>query len=477
MSSELSDDPEICSFTSDFSVISSLINTAESIRRDISADSINISDSVSELDLAYEQVNEGGSEKKPALDKRKIQLARATANVALSGFRSSVAYENVRRANISDDHSGVFPLSSKREYHDISGEDVVSLLSRESPGSFVAFAADILSPIRNEHTTLSEGALSEIASLIASRQEEIGPLSTVLFANCWRIAHQNGSQKVVQEIESILPETSSLRHFMRLYEKHEPKVFDAETLRSNSEKYTNEYIASGGKLEELEEDGETAPKVRMRMKPEALWSIAMRDGGFIRSGDEGASRDSGRGYTGGDYASIRNMVESYLYGDTASDQVQSTPIVYGYYADDESSQTEAMKSMSRIYGGIELIFKDDLPVDTRVIYGDSMNAIALKRQELNVDYVTSEDVSGALDDRIISKNDAVKMSKVISKLHGDEENTEFNPSANPYVECVLRGRLNLADCQEIRVPSDIYEGNVQLMKQIEEMYGIQITKA
>ena len=162
-----------------------------------------------------------------------------------------------------------------------------------------------------------------------------------------------------------------------------------------------------------------------------------------------------------------------MYGDAAIDEVITEPIVYGYYADEEAEQTIAMQSMVRVYGAIELVFKDDITADKRVIYGDSMNAIAAKA---GGEAVTPELVEKILGQRVITEEDATAMSQVISKLHGSEENTEFNPSANPYVECLLRGRLGLGDCEEIRVPAKIYDGNPSLMSAIQEKYGVAVTR-
>lgn len=399
-----------------------------------------------------------------------LHRARASLRAKLQGYHASVADDYIRHAEMSDDYRELSPLESQREYHEVTPHDV-DLLAQEDPATFVIIVTDILSPIRNEHTSLSDQTLNALVKTISARKEEIGSLGTVLLINCWRIAQQNGGTEVVQAIQSSLDQQSSLRYYMELYKPRELYAPSRERMRQNATRYVDEYIDSGGNLSELE-SGLDKPKVRMRLKPEALWSIAMRDDGFIRAGNEGTIREAGRG-SEGNYAYIRKHVETTLYGEVAMDEVVADSIVYGYYANEETEHTTAMRSMARIYGGVELIFKDDIDVEKRVVYGDSMNAVAV---EANGQRVTPELIQKVLEERVIAEEDATTLAHIIASLHGNEENTEFNPSANPYIECLLRGRLSLSDCEEIRVPAWVYDGNASLMNAISEKFGVAVVR-
>ncbi len=444
-------------------VINHAVSTAEHIRRRLSSDSYAMSDS-----LPQERVVDTED---PQRRKRFLHRTRAGLVTKLSGKHESVADSILRQAEGGDYHE-LTPLESEREYHDITPDDIQQL-AQEEPGNFIILSADILSPIRNEHMPLSDETLSRLVDLINGRSEEIGPFKTTLLLNCWRLAQQNSSAEVATTIQSLLDEQSALRHFMDAYEPREPTGSSRETMKQNVAYIMDEFVDRGGDPHELIESESHKPKVRMRLAPETLQRIAMRDGGYIRSGDEGSALlKSGRGGEG-NYAYIRRLVEKELYGDAAIDEVIAEPIVYGYYADEKAEQTIAMQSMVRVYGSIELVFKDDITADKRVIYGDSMNAIAAKA---GGEAVTPELVEKILGQRVITEEDATAMSQVISKLHGSEENTEFNPSANPYVECLLRGRLGLGDCEEIRVPAKIYDGNPSLMSAIQEKYGVAVTR-
>ena len=444
-------------------VINHAVSTAEHIRRRLSSDSYAMSDS-----LPQERVVDTED---PQRRKRFLHRTRAGLVTKLSGKHESVADSILRQAEGGDYHE-LTPLESEREYHDITPDDIQQL-AQEEPGNFIILSADILSPIRNEHMPLSDETLSRLVDLINGRSEEIGPFKTTLLLNCWRLAQQNSSAEVATTIQSLLDEQSALRHFMDAYEPREPTGSSRETMKQNVAYIMDEFVDRGGDPHELIESESHKPKVRMRLAPETLQRIAMRDGGYIRSGDEGSALlKSGRGGEG-NYAYIRRLVEKELYGDAAIDEVIAEPIVYGYYADEKAEQTIAMQSMVRVYGSIELVFKDDITADKRVIYGDSMNAIAA---ETGGEAVTPELVEKTLGQRVITEEDATAMSQVISKLHGSEENTEFNPSANPYVECLLRGRLGLGDCEEIRVPAKIYDGNPSLMSAIQEKYGVAVTR-
>jgi len=444
-------------------VINHAVSTAEHIRRRLSSDSYAMSDS-----LPQERVVDTED---PQRRKRFLHRTRAGLVTKLSGKHESVADSILRQAEGGDYHE-LTPLESEREYHDITPDDIQQL-AQEEPGNFIILSADILSPIRNEHMPLSDETLSRLVDLINGRSEEIGPFKTTLLLNCWRLAQQNSSTEVATTIQSLLDEQSALRHFMDAYEPREPTGPSRETMKQNVANIMDEFVDSGGDPHELIESESDKPKVRMRLAPETLQRIAMRDGGYIRSGDEGSALlKSGRGGEG-NYAYIRRLVEKELYGDAAIDEVIAEPIVYGYYADEKAEQTIAMQSMVRVYGSIELVFKDDIPADKRVIYGDIMNAIAA---EVGSESVTPELVEKVLGQRVITEEDATAMSQVISKLHGSEENTEFNISANPYVECLLRGRLGLGDCEEIRVPAKIYDGNPSLMSAIQEKFGVAVSR-
>ena len=445
-------------------VINHAVSTAERIRRQLSSDSFAMSDS-----LPHEKVVDNED---PQRRKRFLHRIRAGLVTKLRDKHESVADSILHQAERSGDYHELTPLESEREYHDITPDDI-DQLAQEEPNNFIILSADILSPIRNEHKPLSDETLSHLVDLINGRSEEIGPFKTTLLLNCWRLAQQNSSAEVATTIQSLLDEQSALRHFMDAYEPREPTGPSRETMKQNVANIMDEFVDSGGDPHELIESESDKPKVRMRLAPETLQRIAMRDGGYIRSGDEGGALvKSGRGDEG-NYAYIRRLVEKELYGDAAIDEVITEPIVYGYYADEEAEQTIAMQSMVRVYGAIELVFKDDITADKRVIYGDSMNAIAA---EAGGNPVTPELVEKILGQRVITEEDATTMSQVISKLHGSEENTEFNPSANPYVECLLRGRLGLGDCEEIRVPAKIYDGNPSLMSAIQEKYGVAVTR-
>ncbi len=443
------------------SVIHHAIDSAEVIRRKLSDDVFMMSDSLPTKEPSY---TSGASSESG------LRLARAESRANLTGTHVSTVGGTVRHAEISGDYRELRPLESAREYREVTPHDI-ELIAQDEPTVFARAMADILSPIRNEHEPLSHELLGATASAINTRRDEIGSFRTTLLLNCWRLAKQNGSEEVAQDIESSLGETSALRHYMELYEPAETTSPSQEAMKQNATRYFDEYVDSGGNVQELGAVADTL-RVRMRLKPEALWNVAMRDGGFIRSGAEGsAGRISGRG-SEGSYAYIRRQVETALYGDAALDKVQNIPIVYGYYVDEETEQTVAMQSMSRIYGGVELVFKDDIPADKRVIYGDSMNAVSTTNDKP----ATPEHITSILSERVIAEEDATAMAHVIATLHGNEENTEFNPSANPYIECLLRGRLNLSDCQEIRVPAFYFDGNTSLMTAISERFGLPVTR-
>lgn len=443
-------------------VIDRVVTAAEHIRRGLSSDSYAVTDTLPQEEAPDIDV--------PRVRKRFLHRTRASLRAKLHGKHASTADSMVRHAEMSGDYRELTPLESQREYHEVTPHDV-DVLTQEDPATFVRVATDILSPIRNEHTALSDETLSTLAATVNARQEEVGSLGTVLLINCWRLAQRNGSTEVAQAIQTSLSQDSSLRHYMELYEPQESFAPSRETMKRNATRYVDEYVDSGGRPSELEVESDQ-PKVRMRLKPEALWSIAMRDDGFIRAGNEGTVRKTGRGYEG-NYAYIRKHVETALYGEAAMDEVAADPIVYGYFANEETEQTTAMQSMARIYGGVELVFKDDIAADKRAIYGDSMNAVAV---EANGQTVTPELIQKVIDERVIAEEDATALAHVIALLHGGEENTEFNPSANPYIECLLRGRLNLGDCEEIRVPAGVYDGNTSLMTAIQEKFGVSVVR-
>lgn len=443
-------------------VIDRVVTAAEHIRRGLSSDSYAVTDTLPKEEIPDIDV--------PRVRKRFLHRTRASLRAKLHGKHASTADSTVRHAEMSGNYRELTPLESQREYHEVTPHDV-DLLAQEDPATFVRVATDILSPIRNEHTPLSDETLNALNTAVNTRQEEIGSLGAVLLINCWRIAQRNGSADVAQTIQDSLDQESSLRHYMELYESQETFAPTRETMKQNATRYVDEYVNSGGNPSELESSTDK-PKVRMRLKPEALWSIAMRDDGFIRAGNEGTVRQTGRGYEG-NYAYIRKHVETTLYGEAALDEVAADPIVYGYYANEETEQTAAMQSMARIYGGVELVFKDDIAADKRVVYGDSMNAVAV---EAAGQPATPELIQKVLNERVIAEEDATALAHVIASLHGGEENTEFNPSANPYIECLLRGRLNLGDCEEIRVPAQAYDGNASLMSAISEKFGVAVVR-
>lgn len=441
-------------------IIHKVVNAAESIRRGLSDDAYAVSDSLPQPTSSDRSRDQG-----------LLRRTQARLRATLRGSYPSVADQMVRHAEMSGDYKELIPLESQREYQEVTPQDIQSL-EQEEPGNFIKLSADVLSPIRNEHSQLSEETLSSLAALISKRKDEIGATYSVLLINCWRLAQQNGCQDIAQSIESQLGDDSPLKHFMELYESKETVSPNPDTMKANATRLFDEYIDRGGKPGDIDQSGTDKPKVRMRLNPEALWSIAMRDGGFIRSGDEGTARETGRGYEG-NYAFIRRYVESTLFGDAALDEVKAVPIVYGYFANQATEQTVALQSMARIYGSIELVFKDDVPAEKRVLYGDSMNAIAV---EAGQEKATPELIQKVLGERVIAEKDATALAHVISALHGNVKNTEFNPSANPYIECLLRGRLNLADCEEIRVPAKVYDGNTELMQKIEQMFGVTVSR-
>lgn len=442
-------------------VVNHVVGAAESIRRSLSSDSYAMSDTLPQ--------EEEPARDSPRIRKHFLHRTRAALRNKLIGKNESTVNDTVLHAEIRGDYRELTPLESRREYQEITPSHI-KLLSQEEPAVFIKLSTDILSPIRNEHMPLSNESLSSLVALINERKDEVGSLSAILLINCWRLAIQNNNPGLALSIQSTLEEKSSLRHYMELYEHQEVSTPSQENMKRNATRYMGEYTEKGGSASELE--SKVKPKVRMRLKPEALWSIAMRDGGFIRSGDEGAVRKSGRGYEGS-YADVRSDVENTLYGETALDRVEAVPIIYGYYANDETEQTVAMQSMARIYGGIELVFKNDISADKRIVYGDSMNAAAIAA---NGQPVTSELITQVLDERVIAEEDVPALAHVITALHGTEENTQVNPSANPYIECLLRGRLTLSDCSEIIVPYKIYDRNASLMAAIQEKFGVSITR-
>jgi hypothetical protein len=443
-------------------VIDRAVTAAEHIRRGLSSDSYAVTNTLPQEEVPDIDV--------PRVRRRFLHRTRASLRAKLHGKHASVADSTVRHAEISGDYRELTPLESQREYHEVTPHDV-DLLAQEDPATFVRVVTDILSPIRNEHTPLSDETLNALTTAVNTRQEEIGSLGTILLINCWRLAQRNGSTEVVQAIQSSLDQESSIRHYMELYEPQESFAPSRETMKRNATRYVDEYVDNGGDPSELKSEVDK-PKVRMRLKPEALWSIAMRDDGFIRAGNEGTARQTGRGYEG-NYAYIRKHVEAALYGETAMNEVVADPIVYGYYANEETEQTTAMQSMARIYGGVELVFKDEIAADKRAVYGDSMNAVAV---DADGQPASPELIQKVIDERVIAEEDATALAHVIASLHGSEENTEFNPSANPYIECLLRGRLSLGDCEEIRVPAQTYDGNTSLMTAISEKFNVAVVR-
>jgi hypothetical protein len=443
-------------------VIDHVVTAAEDIRRGLSSDSYAVTDTLPQEEIP--DIDESMARK------RFLHRTRASLRAKLHGLHASVADSAVRHAEMSADYSEMTPLESERHYQEITPYDV-DLLAQEDPVTFVRVAADILSPIRNEHRLLSDEVLSSLTMAVIIRREEIGSLGTILLINCWRLAQRNGSTEVVKAIQSSLGEESSLRHYMELYEHHESLAPSQETMERNAIKYIDEYVDSGGSPSELEVKVDK-PKIRMRLKLDALWSIAMRDDGLIRAGDEGTIRKIGRGdefY----YAYIRKQVETALYGEAARDRVAAVPIVYGYYANEETEHTAATQSMTMVYGGVELVFKDDIDAEKRAVYGDSMNAIAVEAAGRPA---TPELIQKVIDERVVAEEYATALAHVIASLHGNEENTEFNPSANPYIECLLRGRLTLSDCEEIRIPAQAYDGLASLMTAISEKFGVAVVR-
>lgn len=443
------------------------VNVAESIRRRLSPDAAMLADALPP------QEGDRPADRLPDV-KRQLQLERATDRAKLLGQHTSTARNRLHRAEASGDHRELVPLTSRRVYREISLDDVAAL-ETEADGTLVQLAADMLSPVRDEHLPMRPEVLERLASEVAARRAAIGGFAELLLTNCWRLAQRRGQTEQAGRISGLLDAGSALRSYLESYESVQATKPDTELMQRNAERFTSEYLAAGGDTEALKgEQADSPPHIRLRLKPEALWSIAMRDDGYIRTGAEGTIRDTGRGYEG-HYAAIRRQVETVLYGPAATDVVADEPIIYGYYASDSRTRTPAMQSLGRIYGGVELVFKADIHVDKRVVYGDSMNAIALAAAESAASgRADAALIRSVLESRVISEADAPAMAKVIDFLHGQDENTQFNPSANPYIECLMRGRLNLSDCAQIRIAASTYDANLPLMDAIAGRYSVDV---
>lgn len=450
-------------------VIQNSVRAAEVIRRSLSADAYAISDSLpDEQDVIISKRHK--DDPKPHL-----QEGRAEAHLNLRGQSLSVTGSLIRRAELIGDHADIRPLESQRIYHKVSVGDVEAL-GQEEAADFARLAADLLSPIRDDHLRTQPEVLVGLANIVNQRREELGSITDVLLINCWRLAQHHTETESAGKIIELLDESSPVRHYLEKYAPEAPTSLSQELMQNNSSRYRDEYMGAGGDPNKLVEHKTGKPQVRLRLKAEALWSIAMRDGGFIRAGDEGADRSTNRGMEGS-YAFVRSEVEKVLYGNAGVDDIQGEPIVYGYYATDETERTPAMASMDRIYGGIELVFKTDVPVDKRVVWGDSMNATALEadRRQPN-GYASPELIREVITERLIPEEDAEAMAAAISFLHGQTQNTEYKPSANPYVECIMRGRLSLNDCEEIRVPARTFDRNSKLMQTIQDTFKLNVVR-
>ncbi len=217
-------------------VIDRVVTTAEHIRRGLSSDSYAISDTLPQEDTLDTDV--------PKDKQHHLRHTRASLRAKLRGFYPQTAYDMVNDAERSGDYRELIPLESRREYREVTPHDV-DLLAQEDPATFVRVATDMLSPIRNEHTPLSNETLNALTTAVNTRQEEIGSLRTVLLINGWRIAQRNGSTDVAQTIQDSLSQESSLRHYMELYESQESFAPSRETMKRNVTRWVDEHVDSG----------------------------------------------------------------------------------------------------------------------------------------------------------------------------------------------------------------------------------------
>jgi hypothetical protein len=449
-------------------VINRVVGAAESIRRRLSSDVYALSDT---LPAEQEDIIRAKRMHHPT---QFLLRTRAEDRLRLEGSQMSVIGAIIQSAENSGNYSQLRPITSRRQYHEIVLEDV-NALDEVGNADFVQLVADVLSPIRNEHSKISEVVLKRVAEGVALKKGELQSCSQILLLNAWHIAQQNSYTETAQYILTLVEEGTALQYYMSEYEHRSSTEPSPELARRNADHFLQEYTDISGQIVSPENDAQR-PTVRMRITPTALWSVAMRDGGFLRAGNEGTLRKSNRDYSA-KYSRIRRQVEKVVYGDAALDGVAHEPITYGYYATDGSASTQAMQALGRIYGNIELVLKPDIDVEKRVIYGDSMNAIELTARGTTPNVEASNElIRDVVESRVIPEKDAEVLARVISYLHGYEQNTQFNSSANPYVECLMRGRLSLDDCEEIRIPAKIFDKNQKLFGEIQKLFTVKLVR-
>lgn len=444
--------------------LSLALDIAETARREVSSDVYARADSIGEDAIAKGRHG-------------RRQYLRFSERAALGGMHSSVAGSYQREAARSGDYEKATPLLSRREYLGITSQDV-SRLVEESPDEFIRITADVLSPDRNEIVPLRQEVIESVVQAVIARQNADSSQMCMMLTWAWRIARHNGYVDLAHNIAGVHLGNTLLAGTMERYHPPKPTFVPAERQQQNQLAIEKAYEHRGYNLAEAK----TAPQAELcvRIEPEGLWSIAMRSQGSIKAGQEGWYKNAHSPSHGGagktePYAPRRRRVEQAVFGIAGIDAVADEPVIYGYYKSPGTESTESSRATDRIYGEIELVLPRDAGDVRQPMFGDTMNIVALAADEAGERYPGSETINAIVAKAAVPEASADEMAKIISDMFGHLENTEFKVNKYPYLECLIRGRVNLADCTEIRIPARLTETHGELVKAIKETYGIKIT--